>query len=88
MLNYSKYKKLSGKYNVTSEIIYNVDESGMSTVPIKAIALKGIKEVGNIPLDQKVNVNVTVNVFGIRFYLHALSKGSPQEPYDQSCSLR
>lgn len=60
-LFFNKYKDLLKKYNFTSERIYNVDESGISTVhtPMKVLAPKGSKQVGNITSAERGN-NVTV----------------------------
>lgn len=57
----SKYKELLAKYNIASENIYNVDESGMSTVhaPLKFIGSRGINEVRNIASAERGN-NVAV----------------------------
>ncbi|CAH2089142.1 unnamed protein product [Euphydryas editha] len=60
-LFFDKYKELLLKYNFTSERIYNVDESGISTVhtPMKVLASKGAKQVGNITSAERGN-NVTI----------------------------
>lgn len=60
-LFFDKYKELLLKYNFTSEKIYNVDESGLSTVhtPMKVLASKGVKQVGNITSAERGN-NVTI----------------------------
>ncbi|KAJ8721078.1 hypothetical protein PYW08_006543 [Mythimna loreyi] len=60
-LFFDKYKGLLSKYNFTSERIYNVDESGLTTVhtPMKVLASKGIKQVGNITSAERGN-NITI----------------------------
>lgn len=56
-----KYKELMGKYHFTPENIYNVDESGISTVhtPSKIIAVRGIKQVGSMTSGER-GVNTTI----------------------------
>lgn len=60
-LFFTKYTELLSRFNFTSDRIYNVDESGLSTVhtPMKVLAPKGTKQVGNITSAERGN-NVTV----------------------------
>lgn len=64
-----KYRNLLLKYNFTSENIYNVDESGLSTVhtPMKVLAPKGAKQVGNMTSGERgsnVTIIACVNALG------------------------
>lgn len=56
-----KYKNLLEKYQFSPENIYNVDESGITTVhnPTKVIAVKGVKQVGGMTSGER-GVNTTV----------------------------
>lgn len=58
---FNKYKELLNKYHFAAENIYNVDESGISTVhtPSKIIAVKGTKQVGSMTSGER-GVNTTI----------------------------
>lgn len=93
-LFFSKYKELLSRFNFTSDKIYNVDESGMSTVhtPMKVLAPKGTKQVGNVTSAGRGN-NVTVigciNALGNSVPpCMIFPKGSFQGSHDQWCSSR
>lgn len=60
-LFFTKYTELLSRYNFTSDRIYNVDESGLSTVhtPVKVLAPKGTKQVGSVTSAERGN-NVTI----------------------------
>jgi predicted RNA binding protein with dsRBD fold (UPF0201 family) len=60
-LFFTKYTELLLRFNFTSDRIYNVDESGLSTVhtPMKVLAPKGSKQVGNITSAER-GTNVSV----------------------------
>ena len=49
-LFFNKLTELVDNYNITADLIYNVDETGVSTVqkPMKVLALKGKHQVGGV----------------------------------------
>lgn len=58
---FDKYKEVLNKHKFTPDRIYNMDESGLSTVhnPPKVVAPTGVKQVGGITSSER-GVNVTI----------------------------
>lgn len=58
---FGKYKELLNKHGFLPENIYNVDESGLSTVhtPSRVIAIKGTKQVGSMSSGER-GINTTI----------------------------
>lgn len=58
---FGKLKDVLGRYNFPPESVYNIDETGLSTVhtPVNVIAAKGSKQVGHMTSGER-GVNVTM----------------------------
>jgi hypothetical protein len=91
-LFFLKYINVLDKHNVGPELIYNVDESRLSTVhiPSRVIATRGSKQVGSVTTGER-GVNVTliacINALGnsippalifprVHFKIHMLNNAS------------
>ena len=59
-LFFNKLAELVDNHNITADLFYNVDETGISTVqkPMKVLALKGKHQVGGITSGER-GVNTT-----------------------------
>lgn len=58
---FEKYREVLAKYKFLPESIYNVDETGITTVhtPAKVIAPKGKKQVGSVTSGER-GANITI----------------------------
>ncbi|KAJ4428481.1 hypothetical protein ANN_24518, partial [Periplaneta americana] len=67
---FSKYQEIMEKYHFSPENIYNVDESGITTVhlPERVVAPKGVKQVGAMTSGERgsnITIISSINVIGI-----------------------